>query len=644
MDDAQTRPARHEAGGTASQPGLLAGHVWAPGSRASLIGTGFLVVLAASGAVLLLLQGTPSRPEPRRALVRITYEEAALPREASWSPDGAWLVYASDRAGNADLWKQRPADPDPVRLTSSELNESEPAWSPDGRSIVFRLERDGGGLYVTDPNGAGEALVASFGHEPRWSLDSRHILFKRTTVLPDLPTLYVVGLDGRPPRPVRPDVLEQFRTLQAAWHPDGRRVSIWGTTRDGTPTFSTVPLDSGRARAATIAGDVQQGLATLSPGRFVWAPSRRYIYFEARTGDTQNIWRVTVDPESGDWTAGPERLTTGAGEETNLTIAPDGAKLVFTTTSRRTKLWAFPIEPGRGRITGPPHAITDGSTGEVDFDARADGSKLAYRAERAGRFELWEHSVSDRRERLLLSSAVWRFTKPRWSPDGAQLAFSRYATWDHAAAVGIVNTDGRGERMVTEPEHVEMQASDWSRDGHAILGACRFGPHEKYATCVVPLSAADRAGSRNVRVIASDPRRNLFNQRFSPDQRWITLLAHDLSYASTSAVYVIPTTGGAWRAITDGSWFDDKPRWSPDGQVLYFVSNRTGVANVWARRFDGSSGTSIGEPFAVTSFRSAQFVLTPRTVQMDIAVTATDLLLPMSESRSDLWMLDNADR
>ena len=56
-----------------------------------------------------------------------------------------------------------------------------------------------------------------------------------------------------------------------------------------------------------------------------------------------------------------------------------------------------------------------------------------------------------------------------------------------------------------------------------------------------------------VRVIASDPKSNLFNQRFSPNQRWITFLAHDLLYASTSTVYVVPAAGGPRRAITDGA-------------------------------------------------------------------------------------------
>jgi Tol biopolymer transport system component/DNA-binding winged helix-turn-helix (wHTH) protein len=604
------------------------------------VGCGLLAVAVA--AVLLRPTGPPR--EPRRVLQRITFDEAALPREATLAPDGQWLVYASDRAGNADLWKQRLGDPDPIRLTTSDANEWQPQWSPDGRSIVFRSERDGGGLYIIPADGGVEQIVSSFGYQPRWSPDGSQILFERSQVLPDLPTFYVVGLDGKPPRPVRPDVLGQFTSLHAAWHPDGRRISVWGTIRKGEGRFLTVPLDAGSATFPEMAPRVRQDLTAVSPGRFVWATSRRHIYLEGLSGDTRNVWRVTVDPITETWVDGPERLTTGAGQESNVAVSADGSRLVFTSTSSRTRLWAFPIDVASGRLTGQPAPITDGSTGEVDFDARADGSKVAYRAVRAGRNELWERSLTEGRERLLLSSTDWRLVKPRWSPDGAKLAFSRCATRDHTLALAVLNTDGSGERALTRPGHVEMDGSDWSRDGQTIVGACRYHPAERYATCLVPVSSANDAADSVVRVIASDPKRNLYNQRFSPDQRWISFLAHDLSYASTSTVYVIPTAGGAWRAITDGAWFDDKPRWGPDGRILYFVSNRSGTANVWGRRFDNSTGTPIGEPFPVTSFRSAQFRITPRTVQMDIAITATDLLLPMSEARSDIWMLDQVDR
>jgi Tol biopolymer transport system component len=582
------------------------------------------------------------RSEPRRTLQRITYDETALPRDPSWSADGRWIVYTSNASGNADLWKQRLGDPDPTQLTSSPFSETQPAWAPDGRYIVFRSERDGGGLYLVPAEGGVERMISSFGYDPLWSPDSTRIIFKRSDVLPDLPTIYVVGLDGKPPQPVRPDVLGQFMSLHAAWHPDGRHVSIWGSMRRGGMTFLTVPLDGGNVVAPEMSTQVERDLASLSPGKFVWSRSGREIYFEASAGDTRNIWRVTIDPRSGNWTDGPERLTTGAGEETSVALSPDGARLIFTTASSRTRVWAFPFEPRHGRITGQPYPVTQGSTGEVDFDAQADGSKVAFYTVRAGRNELWERSISEGQDHLLLSSPEWRFSKPRWSPDGARLAFSRCAERDRGIAVAVLNADGSGERVLTKPEVVDMQAYDWSKDGEAILGACRFSKSDRYSTCLIPVR--NDTGAGDVRVIASDPLRNLYNQRFSPDQRWITFLAHDLSYEPTSTVYVVASAGGAWQPMTEGVWFDDKPRWGPDGRVLYFVSNRSGIANVWGRHFDSATGRPVGDPFPVTSFRSAQFQLTPRTVQMDIAITATQLLLPISESRSDIWMLDHVDR
>ena len=627
---------------------MVAAHPSAPGPR----GRSFTLVatVAVASAALLatalavsVLRPAESGSTGRRIPHRITYDDAALPRDTAWAPDGQWIVYASDASGNADLWKQRLGDPEPIALTSSPFNETQPDWSPDGRSIVFRSERDGGGLYVIPANGGIERLVSSFGYEPRWSPDSTRILFKQSAVLPDLPTIYVVGLDGKPPRAVRPDVLDEFKFLRAAWHPDGRSVSVWGRTHRGATKFLNVPVDGGRAAAPEIAERVERDLAGMSPGRFVWSKSRRYIYFDASTGDTRNVWRIGVDPRTEKWIDGPERLTTGAGEETNVAISPDENQLLFTTTSSRTRLWAFPFDAVNGRIIGEPSPITQSSAGEeVDFDARADGSKIVYFTVRAGRNELWERSLTEGQDRLLLSSPDWRFSRPRWSPDGAKLAFSRCAAIDRGIAVAVLNTDGSGDRVLTKPDVVEMEAYDWSKDGQTILGACRFSQGDRYSTCVIPVS--NNAGASDVRVIASDPTRNLFNQSFSPDQRWISFLAHDLSHESTSTIYVTPSGGGAWRPMTEGVWFDDKPHWGPDGRVLYFVSNRTGVANVWGRRFDGPSGAPVGEPFSVTSFVSAQFQLTPRTAQMDIVISATRLLLPITESRSDVWMLDRVDR
>lgn len=600
------------------------------------------VVSLAVAGVWTLLPRDARDESSSPVLRRVTFDEAASPRDASWSPDGAWIAYVSDRAGSADIWKHRLGEPDPVQLTRSSDLESQPAWSPDGASIAFRSERDGGGLYVVDADGTNERRLTPFGYEPAWSPDGSAVLFKRSTVIPDLPTnFYVVDRDGGEPRELRPDVVGRFSALRVAWHHTAGRVSLWGTLwGDQTARVFTVPVEAGDSARVSISPSVAAGLERLAPAAFTWSRSGRHVYFEATAEETRNLWRVTVDPATDTWVDGPDRLTIGAGRESDLAISADGSRLLFTSTSSRTGLWAFPVDASAGRITAPPYTVSRGSAGEVDFDADTIGGRLAYRAVRAGRHELWESRISDGQDRLVLSSAAMPILRPVWSPDGARIAFSRRSPGGDAVAV--VTLDGARERVLTAPDDVDMQTYDWSRDGGHILGSCRFRRADRYSICLI--AADDRADEPDVRVVASHPDLNLFNPRFSPDQRWVLFLAHDLATTATSTVFAVPSRGGEWQPLTEGRWFDDKPRWGPDGRTVYFMSNRGGIANVWARHFDPGTGLPHGDPFQVTHFTGAGFHVTPRTVSMEIAVTRDHLILPMSESRSDVWMLEGADR
>ena len=97
-------------------------------------------------------------------------------------------------------------------------------------------------------------------------------------------------------------------------------------------------------------------------------------------------------------------------------------------------------------------------------------------------------------------------------------------------------------------------------------------------------------------------------------------------------------------AVTDGREYDDKPHWAPDGRTLYFVSHRDGALNVWGRRFDPIQGTPIGAPFQVTRFSGRRQMISASLQQMQIALTADRLFLPITETQSELWILDNVDR
>src|SRR5690606_30642826 len=51
-------------------------------------------------------------------------------------------------------------------------------------------------------------------------------------------------------------------------------------------------------------------------------------------------------------------------------------------------------------------------------------------------------------------------------------------------------------------------------------------------------------------------------------------------------IYTMPIAGGKATRLTSGMAFDAQPRFSPDGEKIVFVSDRSGGDNVWTMRLD----------------------------------------------------------
>ena len=93
--------------------------------------------------------------------------------------------------------------------------------------------------------------------------------------------------------------------------------------------------------------------------------------------------------------------------------------------------------------------------------------------------------------------------------------------------------------------------------------------------------------------------------------------------------------------ISHGKRWDDKPRWSPDGRTIYFVSDRGGFFNVWAIRFDSAKGKPVGEPFRVTSFESPELMVSDAIPKVDFSLTQNRFVLTMEQRSGSIWLLDN---
>ena len=107
---------------------------------------------------------------------------ADLDYDATWAPDGASIVFTSERNGSADLYRVKADGSGLERLTDSPAYDDQAAFSPDGRQLVFVTTRAGGtaDLWTMDlQTRMAKALTSGPGGDfrPSWSPDGQWIAF-----------------------------------------------------------------------------------------------------------------------------------------------------------------------------------------------------------------------------------------------------------------------------------------------------------------------------------------------------------------------------------------------------------------------------------------------------------------------------------
>jgi Tol biopolymer transport system component len=348
-------------------------------------------------------QSSPTSPAAPRNLRQITFG-AGLQAEPTWSHDGRFLAYSSDRGGNFDIWWLEPGGRgEPVQLTNHPAHDWQPAWSPDGKQIAFRSERDGGGIFVVPFPSGREKKIASFGYRPQWSPDGSRIVFQSGCFMPYNPhpsRLFVTDLDGSPPRELAADLIVN---PEVAWHPDGKHI-ICQASREGELKFGlwTIPLDKGPSLqweyATVVTEQFKQFDVFIS--NFALSPSGQALYFEGYSQGVRNLWKGQVDPKAFRLVGGLERLTLGPGQDTDLALSPDGKRLAFTIRAENTRIWSFPFDAATCQVVGEGQPVTAAGREPIALNLTRDGKKLVFFYQRGGIYELWEKSLEDGHESL----------------------------------------------------------------------------------------------------------------------------------------------------------------------------------------------------------------------------------------------------
>ncbi len=100
---------------------------------------------------------------------KLTFEQQSF--DPSWTPDGTSITFASDRAGNPDIYRKR-ADGSALAelILDHDRPVTQPVWSPDGDWLVFTLGGLQSDVYGLQPDTGDEPvpLVAEDGIDESW--------------------------------------------------------------------------------------------------------------------------------------------------------------------------------------------------------------------------------------------------------------------------------------------------------------------------------------------------------------------------------------------------------------------------------------------------------------------------------------------
>ena len=462
-----------------------------------------------------------------------------------------------------DLWLVPESGGDARRITSHTGTEMIAKFSPDGTQLAFTASYDGGNdIYVMDVLGG---IPRRLTYHPAgdqmldWCPDGNGIYFRSNREYPTRATeVYRVSIDGGMPVKLPLD-----RAGLTSVAPDRSKVAYNRIPREGR-TWKR--YQGGMAQDIWVA-DFQSGVIEKITE---WSGTDNFpmwegdvIYFTSDRADgTLNIHAYDTKTQQ------TNRLTPfteydvkypSVGEGQIVFQHGPGLKVLDTVSGQvRNVDIRIPTDRRHVRTELITPAPTTGSFGLSPAGERvlieARGEILNLPADKGDPVNLTR--TSDSREK----NAVW-------SPDGRWICIVS----DRTGEEQLYLVDQRGDsewRQLTDDFYGFTLQAGWSPDSKYLLFGDKF----------MRLHLLDVAKGETREIARSDyddawERWGILDYVWSPDSRWIAYSSNGANMNET--IYLYDVKEQQTHRLTHELVTSWSPSFSPDGQYLYFLSNRT---------------------------------------------------------------------
>jgi serine/threonine-protein kinase len=348
---------------------------------------------------------------------RLTSDDAILP---SWSPHGHRIAYtrrlvATARAG---LWTIATGDTQPVPLLTDGARNWSATWSPDGGYVYYASDRGGSmnlwriAVDETSGRARGEpepvTTPATFLAHPTVSGDGRHIAYVSSQTYINIQRLALDPASGTvvgDPVPVTTG-LRQWSTPDPS--PDGQWVA-----------FYTLTQPEGQIYVARADGT---GLRKLTPDSAIdrmprWSPDGQWIAFFSNRGGQLELWKVR--PDGSDL----QRLTNRMSSYP--VWSPDGRRIAapFPATNERANDRTLELlDANRRAEEQRPEVLPRSGFGSFLVNSWSpDGERLVGQVGAVGAMGsgIMTYSFKTRTFAKLIDFGEW----PVWLPDNRRILF-----------------------------------------------------------------------------------------------------------------------------------------------------------------------------------------------------------------------------